>query len=315
MLSPFTRAALTVAASLAVLCFAAGVPRLGAPLAAAELAQAESAKPAEAPAGKPADPVVARVNGAEIHLSDVEAARQDLPSQYQQYPVEVVYPALLERLVDGKLLTSAGRKDGLAEDPEVKTRMAQVEDQVIQSVYLQRAVKAKLTDAVLKKEYDAYLKSNPPELEVHARHIVVKTEDEAKDVIASLKGGADFATLAKSKSAGPSATKGGDLGFIKKGDVVEAFANAAFALKAGEYTETPVKTEFGWHVIKVEETRMSTPPTFDEVKDELERAAGQEMVAEVMADLRKGAKISRFKPDGSPMPEGDQTPAGAGDKK
>ena len=284
-----------------------------APAPAAELAQAtpgQSAAPA-APTGKPANPVVATVNGAQIHLADVVEAQQDLPQQYQQYPIQVVYPALLERLIDGKLLTVAGKKAGLAKDPEVKQRMAEIEDQVIQSVYLERAVKAKLTDAVLKKEYDAYLKANPAEPEVHARHIVVKTEDEAKDIIKQLKAGADFATLAKAKSAGPSAAKGGDLGFIKKGDVVPAFADAAFALKPGQYTQTPVKTDFGWHVIKVDEVRMSTPPTFDEVKGELERTASQEMVASVMADLRKGAKIARFKPDGTPLPEGDQAPAGA----
>jgi peptidyl-prolyl cis-trans isomerase C len=305
--------AATAAVGLAVLSLA-----MAHPASAVELAQttpdkpATSAPAAEKPAAKPpSDPVVATVNGAQIHLTDVVAAQQDLPAQYQQYPIQVVYPALLERLIDGKLIAAAGKKAGLAKDPEVKQRMAQIEEQVIQSVYLERVVKAKLTDAILKKEYDAYLKANPPEPEVHARHIVVKTEDEAKDIIKQLKGGADFATLAKSKSAGPSAAKGGDLGFIKKGDVVDEFAAAAFALKPGQYTDAPVKTEFGWHVIKVEDTRMSTPPAFDQVKPELERAASQEMVSEVMGDLRKGAKIARFKPDGTPMPEGDEAPAGA----
>jgi peptidyl-prolyl cis-trans isomerase C len=258
-----------------------------------------------APAASVADPVVAVVNGSEIHRSDVETAREDLPQQYQSYPFEIVYPALLERLVDGKLLVAAGRAQGLATDPEVKARLVRLEDQVIQTVYLTRAVKAKLTDAVLKQHYEEYVKANPPEPEVHARHILTKTEDEAKEAIKELKAGADFAELAKKNSSGPSAAKGGDLGFIKRGDVVAEFADAAFALKPGQYTETPVKTQFGWHVIKVEAARQSSPPSFEEAKEEVEREASREMIQGIVADLRGKAKIARFNPDGSPKTEGD----------
>lgn len=272
---------------------AAALVLAGLPLAV----QAQSGAPA---AGKADDPVVATVNGAPIHRSEVEAARQDLPAQYQQFPLEIVFTPLVERLIDGKLLSTEGRKEGLAGDPEVKERMARIEDQVIQSVYLTRAIKAKLTDDVLQKRYQEYVKSHPPEPEVHARHILVKTEDEAKAVIAELKGGAKFADLAKQKSTGPSAEKGGDLGFIKRGDVVAEFADAAFALKPGQYTQTPVKTQFGWHVIEVEEVRQSPPPQFAEVKDELEREASRDMITEIVTGLREHAQIVRFNPDGSP---------------
>lgn len=282
--------------------------------ASAAEAQTSGTPPAAA-GGKTADPVVATVNGTEIHRSDVEAARQDLPQQYQSFPFEIVYPALLERLIDGKLLVAAARAQGLATDQEVKARMVRLEDQVIQSVYLTRAVKAKLTDDVLKKRYEEYLKTNPPEPEVHARHILVKSEDEAKAVIKELKGGADFAELAKKSSSGPSAAKGGDLGFIKRGDVVPEFADAAFALKPGQYTETPVKTQFGWHVIKVEEVRQSTPPTFEEQKDELEREASRDTITEIVNELRGKAAITRFNADGSPKTEGDEKKGGAEPKK
>lgn len=266
-------------------------------------AMAQSAPPAGGAAKKAKNPIVATVNGEAVHLSDVEAAREDLPPQYQNFPLDAVFPALVERLIDGKLLLKKGRAEGLAKDPEVKERVARIRDQVIQTVYLTRAVKARLTDDMLKERYDAFVKAEPPEPEVHARHILVKTEDEAKDVIKQLKAGKDFAELAKTKSTGPSAPKGGDLGFIKKSGVVKEFGDAAFALKDGQYTETPVKTAFGWHVIKVEEHRTSQPPSFEEAKAQLTRDASQEMVATIIGDLRKNAKIVRFNPDGTPKTE------------
>ena len=291
-------------------------------LAASPLAVLAQGTGAPAAGGKPAsgqaqdqakDPVVATVNGTAIHRSDVEQAREQLPSQYQSFPFEVVFPALVERLIDGKLLVAEGRKDGLASDTEVKERLARLEDQVIQSVYLSRAVKARLTDDVLKKRYEEFLKANPSEPEVHARHILVKTEDEAKEVIKALKGGADFVELAKTKSTGPSAAQGGDLGYIKRGDVVPEFAEAAFALKPGQFSESPVKTQFGWHVIKVEEARNSQPPSFEEAKDQLAQEASRDMVTEIVNGLREHAKVVRFNADGSPKAEGepDKTQGGA----
>jgi len=256
--------------------------------------------------------VVAIVNGTEIHRSEVEAAREDLPAQYQSFPLEIVFGALVERMIDGKLLTTAGRKDGLAKDPEVKERVARLEDQVIQNVYLTRAVKAKLTDDVLKQRYQEYLKNNPPEQEIHVRHILVKTEDEAKAVIVELKGGAKFADVEKKHSSDTSEETGGDLGFIKRGDVVPEFADAAFALKPGEYSQTPVKTQFGYHVILVEEVRLSTPPTFEEAKDDIEREASRDVITQIVNELREKAKIVRFNPDGSPKTEGEAKPKDSG---
>jgi peptidyl-prolyl cis-trans isomerase C len=276
---------------------------------------AAPAASAPAPGGAGGDPVVATVNGSAIHRSEVEGARQDLPAQYQQFPLEMVFTPLVERLIDGKLLTDEARKQGLADDPEVKQRLARLQDQVIQAVYLSRVVKTKITDDVLQKRYQEYLKANPPETEVHARHILVKTEDEAKQVVVALQGGAKFEDLAKSKSTGPSAGEGGDLGFIKRGDVVPEFADAAFALKPGQYTEKPVKTQFGWHVIKVDEVRTSSPPKFDDVKDELEREASRDAITELVDGLRKNAQIVRFNPDGSPKaaePEKKVEPAPQG---
>lgn len=305
MMRKFARAA-AAALLLAALPLAALAQGTGAPAAGAKPAPGQAKDQAK-------DPVVATVNDTAIHRSDVEQAREQLPSQYQTFPFEVVFPALVERLIDGKLLVAEGRKDGLAGDAEVKERLARLEDQVIQSVYLARAVKARLTDDVLKKRYDEFLKANPAEPEVHARHILVKTEDEGKEVIKALKGGADFVELAKTKSTGPSAAQGGDLGYIKRGDVVPEFAEAAFALKPGQFSESPVKTQFGWHVIKVEEVRTAQPPSFGEAKDELTQEASRDMITEIVNGLREHAKIVRFNADGSPKTEGesDKTPGGA----
>jgi peptidyl-prolyl cis-trans isomerase C len=304
MISPLARAA-AAAVVLALLPGLALAQNAPAPKGPAPNAAAK-------PTDKAGDPVVAIVNGVEIHRSEVEAAREDLPAQYQSFPLEIVFGALIERLIDSKLLTTAGRKDGLAKDPEVKERVARLEDQVIQNVYLTRAVKAKLTDDVLKQRYEEFVKANPPEQEIHVRHILVKTEDEAKAVIVELKGGANFVEVAKKHSSGSSEETGGDLGFIKRGDVVPEFADAAFALKPGEYSQTPVKTQFGYHVILVEESRMSTPPTFEEAKDDIEHEASRDVITQIVNDLRGKAKIVRFNPDGSPKKEGEAKPGDSG---
>ena len=303
--------------SFARVATAAAVLALLPSLVLAQNAPPSSNPPEKAaqPAGKGDDPVVAIVNGVRIRRSEVEAARQDLPAQYQSFPLEIVFGALVERIIDGKLITAAGRQEGLAKDPEVKARMSRLEDQVIQNVYLSRAIKAKLTDAVLRQRYEEFVKANAPEQEVHVRHILLKTEDDANAVIGELKGGAAFADVAKKNSTDPSAENGGDLGFIKKGDVVPEFADAAFALKAGEYSQTPVKTQFGYHVILVEESRMSTPPSFEEAKDDIEREASRDEATEIVNALRDKANIVRFNLAASPKKAGETQPKNGGNNQ
>jgi peptidyl-prolyl cis-trans isomerase C len=264
---------------------------------------AAGARQSPAPAG---DPVVAVVNGIEIHRAAIEAARQDLPAQYQSYPLDVIYRPLLDRVIDGMLMTDAGRTEGLQNDPEVKERLKRAEDQIVRSVYIERTLKARLTDAYLQQRYQQYLKDNPSEPEVKVRQILLKTEDEAKAVVKELDGGADFAELAKKHSSGPSSEQGGDLGYIKRGDVVPEFAEAAFKLKPGEYTKTPVKSQFGWHVIKVEAARTSKPPSFEEAKADITQEASRDLVGDIIKELQAKAKISRFNLDGTPMKEEEE---------
>ena len=260
---------------------------------------------ANAPAPGPLPPpntVVARVDGTELHLADVEAAQQNLPPQAQKLPLEQIYPMLLDRLVDGALITEAGRKEHLEQDSELQVRLKRYEDRLIQEAYLNQAIKAAETEGQLKARYQSFAKDKAGQEEVHAQHILVKTEDEAKSIIAELDKGADFGELAKKYSTDPSARSGGDLGYFGHDDMVPAFADTAFALAKGQYSNTPVKTEFGWHVIKVEDRRAGKPPSFEEAREQLSRDLAHEIIDAKLQELRSAAKIEEFGLDGKPLP-------------
>ncbi len=275
-------------------------------------AQTAPAKPAQAPAAaggqaaaKPAapaakDPVVATVNGQPIRLSDLEVAQQSLPQQYRNMPLQAVFPALLDRIIDSKLVVQEGKKTKVNEDPAFRKRMAFVEDQVLQDFWIQREIARQVTAEKLQKRYEERLKQMPSEEEVHARHILVSTEDEAKALIAEIKKGAAFDKLAKEKSTDKaSGAEGGDLGWFKKSDMVKEFADAAFALKKGDLTEAPIKTQFGYHVIKVEDRRKAPPPSYEEMADQLREEMAREVITSQLDQLRSGAKVEKFAIDGS----------------
>jgi peptidyl-prolyl cis-trans isomerase C len=255
--------------------------------------------PGQPPAG---NPVVARVDGAELRLSDVEAAQQSLPQQAQKLALKQIYPILLNRLVDGALVTEAGRKEHLDQDAAVQRRLKLYEDHLIQQAYVEQLIKGAETEDQLKARYQKFLEEKPAREEVHARHILVKTEAEAKSIIAQLDKGADFATLAKKDSTDPGAASGGDLGYFGRDDMVPAFAAAAFALPVGKYTETPVKTEFGWHVILVEDHRVKKPPSFTEAREQISQLLARDIIQAKLKELREAAKIETFGLDGKPLP-------------
>ena len=258
-----------------------------------------------AAAAKPSDdPLVARVDGIELHRSDIVQAQRTLPEQARQMPLEQIYPILLNQMVGGILLAEAGRREKLADDPEVKKRTAQIADQVIEEVYLARTVESALTDARLHQRYEQFIKAAPAKDEIHARHILVAKEEDAKAVIAELNKGADFATLAKQKSTDPAGKAGGDLGYFTREDMVPEFADAAFKLKPGQYTQTPVKTQFGWHVIKVEDRRSAPPPSFEDAREQLAEDLSREVIDDKIKELRAGAKVETFGLDGAPLPAG-----------
>lgn len=275
----------------------------------AQTPQPAAKPPAPAPAVKPPpqlsapaakDPVVATVNGQPIYLSELEVAQQALPPQYRTMPLASVFPALLDRIADSKLVVADARKNKIETDSTFKKRMAFVEDQVIQDYWLQREIARRITPEKMQQRYQEKLKSMPPEEEVHARHILVATEAEAKDLLAELKKGTPIEKLAKDKSTDKaSGAEGGDLGWFKRTDMVKEFSDAAFALKKGELSEAPVKTQFGYHVIKVEDRRQAPPPAFEEMAEQIREDLARETVTAFIDQLRAGAKIEKFNIDGS----------------
>ncbi len=273
-------------------------------------ASAQTPPPAAPPAAKPPqaatpapaakDPVVANINGQLIRLSDVETAQQSLPPQYRNMPLQAVFPALLDRLIDAKLVVLEGKKNKVQDDAAFKKRLAFVEEQVIQDFWIQRELARRITPEELQKRYAERSKSMPPEEEVRARHILVATEDEAKAIVAEIKKGAAFDKLAKEKSTDKaSGAEGGDLGWFKKGDMVPEFATAAFALKKDEMTETAIKTQFGYHIIRVEDRRQAPPPPFEEMAEQLREEASREAITALFNQLRSVAKVEKFNIDGT----------------
>lgn len=261
---------------------------------------------ADAPAAKPIDPktVVARVNGKDITRQDVIDSAANLPPQIKAN-IDMVFPQLTDRLIGLTLITAEGRSQKLQDDPEVKAIVQKFEDEAIRQVFLTRLVKTKITDDMVKAKYDQNLKDHPPQDEVKVAHILVKTEAEANDILAQLKKGTDFAKLAKDKSIDKgSAVNGGDLGMYftqNGGEVVQPFADAAFALKTGDVSSKPVQTQFGWHIIKIEDRRKQTPPSFDEQKDQIRQQLAEDIVQQEVKDLRSKAKVEMFNPDGTPV--------------
>ena len=296
---------LATAAVLAAFSYAApaALAQATAPAQATVPAAPSATPPASAPPtpAPPADPVIARVNGAEIHLSDLRQAATGLPDQYRSMPQQMLYPMLLDQLVDRHALSDYAHKTGFDRDPAVQQAMQRARETALQNALISREVGPQVTDDKVRARYDATLANQPGEPEVHAAHILVASEDQAKKIIAQLAAGGDFAAIAKAQSTDPGAAQGGDLGFFKKGDMLPEFAASAFALKPGQVTPTPVHTRYGWHVIKVIETRVAPPPTFAQAHDELRQTMIQEAVQKVIKQAREGEKIETFNPDGSPM--------------
>ena len=242
--------------------------------------------------------VVARVDGVEVTRGDVVAAQQQLPQQYQQIPLEQIWKPLLDQVINGKLIAGAAKKDSLDQTDAYKQQMAALSDQVLQQLYLQDEVDKQITDQALQdayKEWSAQYVASGAGDEVHASHILVKTEDEAKAVITRLDNGEDFAAVAKDVSIGPSAPNGGDLGWFHHDDMVPEFADAAFALKPGEISG-PVHSQYGWHVIKVEDRRTGDVPSFDDTKQQLMNDLASKAIDAEVKRLHESADIEILVP-------------------
>lgn len=292
------------ASAAALVLSTAGLALAQAPKPPAPAAARPAPAPGQAPAQATADPVVARVGTDEIHASELSDAAKALPEELRGMPPTALYPMLLDQLVDRHVVVIAARKEGLDRDPAVQRMVARATDSALQNALLTREIAPTLTEDAIRARYERDIAGKPGETEVHARHILVADEETAKKVITELNGGGDFAELAKKYSTDPGAQSGGDLGFFKKTDMLPEFSEVAFALKAGETTQVPVKTRFGWHVIQVQEVRTAPPPSLEQVHDEVRQSLIQEGVSRVLAQAKTGLPIQKFNVDGSPAAPG-----------
>jgi peptidyl-prolyl cis-trans isomerase C len=270
------------------------------PLAAA--CSKDSSKETTALAAEPGDTVVARVNGVDIRQSDLALAEEDMGQDLQQIPPDQRRDHLISYLADIITVSQQAEQKKLGDNPDFRRRLAFLRNKLLMGYGLQEEVKASMTEEARRQIYDDAVKSMGGQEEVHARHILVETEDEAKAIVDQLKAGADFGTLAKEKSKDPGASEGGDLGYFVKDQMVKEFAEVAFKMYPGQVSN-PVKTQFGWHVIKVEDRREKKAPDFDTVKEQIDTFLARKTQTEYVSKLRQTAKIERLdKPAGEDKP-------------
>ncbi|MET3598806.1 peptidylprolyl isomerase [Martelella mangrovi] len=235
--------------------------------------------------------VVATVAGEPITQSELQSTVEKFQGQFGQMPEEQVRAIALSSLIDMKVIAEAAEKDGIDETEAFKTRMEELRQEELYNAFFDQKINSEITPEMLKERYDEEIANAPKQEEVHARHILVDSEEEAQDIIKQLDDGADFAELAEQHSTGPSASNGGDLGYFSKGQMVPEFEEAAFALEPGAYTETPVKTQFGYHVIEVEDMREKAPVPFEQIEPQLRQLIASEKYNEVVSKLKTDDKI------------------------
>lgn len=243
-------------------------------------------------AGKKADAdmVVATVNGIKITLSDMQDVKQMTNPQIAALPMNAVFEPLLDNLINTQVVAQAAKEAKIQDSAEYKKMMKSLENQILMQLYLKQQAQKMQTKAKLTEMYEQYKRNNPPQEEMSAAHILLKTEKEARDVIKQLEKGADFADLANKLSENKG-LEGGDLGYFTRELMVPEFSEAAFRMKEGEISKTPVKTQFGWHIIKAGPRRLTEVPSFEEMEKELTQMQATEAVEEIVTGLRKKAKI------------------------
>ncbi|MEA2757894.1 MAG: peptidyl-prolyl cis-trans isomerase [Methylobacteriaceae bacterium] len=257
--------------------------------------------------------VLARVNGVEITDEDVKLALDDIGASLPQQiegPAREAY--ILDYLIDAKLVAQKAEADKISEGPEFARKVAYYRDKVLMEDLLGKVAKDAASDAAIQKTYDDVAKQQKPEEEVRARHILVETEPDAQAALKRVKAGEDFAKVANEMSKDPG-SKGGELGWFTRERMVPEFADAAFKMQPGQISD-PVKSQFGWHVIQVEERRQKQFPPLDQVRDQVTRYVVQKSQSELILKLREQAKVERTEPEkpadaaASPAPE-TKTPA------
>lgn len=239
--------------------------------------------------------IVAQIGGEKVRLSDLQKVKESIP-QLKDIPMEVVYNQLVEAYVNNKIILDNAKKEGLQKDERVRAALKNAEEQILFQAYLNKKAEEKMSPEKLQDAYKQYLTSFVPQDEIHARHILVNSQKQAKDIIVQLLAGADFATLANEHSIDKdeNSANGGDLGYFTKNMMIPEFADAAFSIPVGQISTRPVKTPFGWHVIKVEDKRKSPAPTYEQVEDDLKAAYGKTLMSEVIKEERDKVTVEIF---------------------
>ena len=265
------------------------------------------------------DPLIAKVNGIEIHQSDLAVAEEEA-GQIPPMSPDAKRDYLVQFMADMILVSKAAEAKKMDATPEFKRKLAFARNKLLMEELLQSVGKEALTDEAMHKVYDEAVKQMGEEQEVHARHILIRAapgdekaskaaEDKIKAIIVRLKKGEDFAKVATETTEDPSGkTNGGDLGYFSKEQMVPEFSDVAFKLEKGQISE-PVKTQFGWHVIKVEDKRVKPMPKFEEVKPQIENYVTRKAQAELVQKLRADAKIEKMYKRGPPAPAEQAAPA------
>jgi peptidyl-prolyl cis-trans isomerase C len=278
---------------------------LSLPLASAR-AQAPAATPAAAPVAP--ETVVAKVNGAAITAGDLAIASEDPALSLPGVDDAQKKTLLVDYMIDLKVGSQAAEAAKIGDSPDFQRKLAYFKDKLLLDEYLEREAKKAATPEAAKALYDQTVKAMKPEEEVHARHILVESEDEAKKIAARIKAGEDFAKVAGEVSKDPgSKTEGGDLGWFTKERMVAPFAEAAFKMNPGQVSD-PIKTQFGWHVIKLEEKRTKPVPTFAEMKEQVDQYITRKSQQDLILKLREGAKIERTAAAPAVAPAPPKTP-------
>lgn len=249
--------------------------------------------------------VVARVNGQEITVDDLAIAEQMYSQQLGQMPEDAKRSVLVDALIDLKIVAAAARAANMAEQDTYKRQLAFFEAQTLRSLFLEQRVAAAVPDAAVRAAYDEQAAKIPPVLERRLRHILLRSESEAVEVIEALKSGRPFAELAQERSADEmSKANGGDLGFVAEGQVMPEIDFAAGQLQPGEFTQTPVATAFGFHVVLLDETRNRPAPAFETIAPQIRQSLEASEERRILSELRAGAQIEKLVPDVTP-PEGE----------
>ena len=234
---------------------------------------------------------VATLNGETIWLEEVMRAVEGLPQEYRQAPMDTYFDQLVAEVIDTRLAAAAGYESNLDKDKAVAQAMKMAADRILAEAFLSATINSQITDEAIMSAYDAFVADTASREQVTASHILVEKEEAAQEIIAKLNDGADFATLAKENSTGPSGPNGGSLGTFSRGQMVPAFETAAFAMPVGSFSAEPVQTQFGWHVISVSERSVKPAPEMEAMRAQLSNNLSRQHLGRLLETLRADAVI------------------------